>query len=101
MMDVVSSVSTAMRRGMSRLFGIGGAFLFSLALAGCGGGGSGGGGGFLGDVDEGVGGGAGVVLGSGAGVSEERRRVVAAKVAGLDLGGKGAKVGEEGCAGFG
>ena len=94
MMDVVSSVSTAMRRGMARLFGIGGAFLFSLALAGCGGGGSGGGG-FLGDVDEGVGGGAGVVLGSGAGLSEERRRVVAAKVAGLDLGGKGGEVGEE------
>ena len=61
------------------------AFLFSLALAGCGGGS--GGGGFLGDSGGEVSGpGVDVVSGSG-GISEERRRAVAAKVAGLDLGG--------------
>ena len=90
-MTAISPFASALRRGMSRLCGTMAAFLFSLALAGCGGGG--GGSGFLGDVGGNVGdeagSGAGVVLGSGEGISEERRQGVAVKVAGLDLGGEG------------
>ena len=81
--------ASALRRGMSRLGGTMAAFLFSLALAGCGG--SGGGSGFLGDsggnVGDGAGPGTSVVSGA-EGISEERRRAMAARVAGLDLGGE-------------
>ena len=87
----ISPFISALRRGMSRLGGTMAAFLFSLALAGCGGGG--GGSGFFGDaggnVGDEAGPGAGVVLGSGEGITEERRQGVAVKVAGLDLGGEG------------
>ena len=81
--------ASALRRGVSRLGGTMAAFLFSLALAGCGG--SGGGSGFLGDsggnVGDGAGPGTSVVSGA-EGISEERRRAMAARVAGLDLGGE-------------
>ena len=81
--------ASALRRGFSRLGGTMAAFLFSLALAGCGG--SGGGSGFLGDsggnVGDGAGPGTSVVSGA-EGISEERRRAMAARVAGLDLGGE-------------
>ena len=91
MTSAISPFASALRRGVSRLGGTMAAFLFSLALAGCGGGG--GGSGFLGDaggnVGDEAGPGAGVVLGSGEGISEERRQGVAVKVAGLDLGGEG------------
>ena len=90
-MRVISVFSPVFRRALSRLFGMAGAFLFSLALAGCGGGS--GGGGFLGDSGGNVGGvsapGTDAVLGSGE-ITETRRQAVAAKVAGLDLGGGGA-----------
>ena len=80
--------ASALRRGVSRLGGTMAAFLFSLALAGCGGGG---GSGFLGEaggnVGEGAGPGTSVVSGA-EGISEERRRAMAARVAGLDLGGE-------------
>ena len=93
MTSAISPFASALRRGFSRLGGTMAAFLFSLALAGCGGGG--GGSGFLGDAggnvgdEAGSGPGAGVVLGSGEGITEERRQGVAVKVAGLDLGGEG------------
>ena len=85
----ISPFISVFRRGMSRLGGTMAAFLFSLALAGCGG--SGGGSGFLGDsggnVGDGAGPGTSVVSGA-EGISEERRRAMAARVAGLDLGGE-------------
>ena len=88
-MRVTSKFFPAFRRVPSRLFGTVAAFLFSLALAGCGG--SGGGSGFLGDsggnVGEGAGPGTSVVSGA-EGISEERRQAMAARVAGLDLGGE-------------